>query len=122
MIWFSDLGDTGGDRAFTTNIVTWALHQMGAHDHNCRWSDVLKDDPCSYCRRRCGRRTHATKKHHRYMTVDHIVPKAAGGDPCIHPNGAGACSACNGRKADDSLLSFIAKGGLGRAIKGNRWI
>ncbi len=63
------------------------------------WWEVVKADPCSYCGGAGG-------------TVDHIRPLNRGGKNHAG-NLTGACSDCNGRKANLSLIGFLLGGKKG---------
>jgi len=74
----------------TTNKKRW---QRGGPAMVAWVLQVLGRDPCAYC----GAPS---------RTVDHIVPMVAGGT--ANPdNLTAACQACNGAKADSSLLEFL---------------
>ena len=66
--------------------------------HYEAWLSMVRQDPCSYCPGPGG-------------TVDHIEPRSrpARGIGSVHGwnNTVGACSACNGAKADRDLLWFL---------------
>lgn len=64
------------------------------------WANVLRRDPCAYCGRPFGGRRRAQ------ITVDHITPKAAGGDNSPE-NLTAACKHCNVDKDTTSLLLFL---------------
>ena len=58
------------------------------------WRRVLLQDVCVYC-------------GDRPTTIDHLVPRAAGGVTSVDNIGP-ACRSCNERKADRPLLFFLA--------------
>lgn len=57
------------------------------------WRSILRADLCGFCGGPGG-------------TIDHIVPRAAGGAN-DWTNLSGACQLCNMRKGDMTLLSFL---------------
>lgn len=59
------------------------------------WKQTLYRDPCCYCGGPGG-------------TLDHIVPVARGGTN-LWLNLTSACQACNQKKADQTLLGFLAR-------------
>lgn len=63
--------------------------------YRMEWSDCLRADPCTYCGKDGG-------------TVDHVEPKATGGEVSTITNGVGCCTECNNRKGDIDLLSFLS--------------
>jgi 5-methylcytosine-specific restriction endonuclease McrA len=64
-------------------------------DATIEYLRILRGDICSYCGKPAG-------------TVDHIVPVASGGTN-DWDNLTSACSSCNSRKHDRSLLAFLVK-------------
>lgn len=74
------------------------------------WYQILRDGICPFCggvmtepETSWPKQTDATK--------DHIIPRCAGGETRVE-NVVIVCSACNGRKADMSLLECLVAGGL----------
>ena len=68
---------------------------MPVDDTTTEYLRILRGDICSYCGKPAG-------------TVDHIVPVANGGTN-DWDNLTSACSSCNSRKHDRSLLTFLVK-------------
>ena len=68
---------------------------MPVDDATIEYLRILRGDICSYCGKSAG-------------TVDHIVPVADGGTN-DWDNLTSACSSCNSRKHDRSLLTFLVK-------------
>lgn len=65
-----------------------------------RMKKMLRRDLCSYCG------IHPSETSEGYMTIDHVVPRSAGGENNL-TNMAGACYNCNQRKASKDLLDFM---------------
>ena len=63
------------------------------------WFAALRQDPCPFCPLKPWRTL-------RPGTVDHVQPRALGGSNGVE-NIVGLCEACNGEKADRSLLAFV---------------
>ena len=67
---------------------------------------ILRRDPCAYC----GEYQVYPSKHKKagiiHATLDHIHPKGRGGKNTWE-NYAPACTRCNNRKRDNSLLGFL---------------
>lgn len=78
-------------------MPTGGTFRMDGESHKVAWMTVLRRDPCSFCGREGG-------------TVDHIVPRSAGG-PGLHDwtNFGGACASCNSSKSSVPLLEFLGR-------------
>lgn len=61
---------------------------------------LLRRDLCSYCG------IHPSETPDGRMTIDHVVPRAIGGDNNLS-NMAGSCYSCNQAKASRDLLGFL---------------
>lgn len=77
------------------------IHMRGSGSTNRRRMRFLyPDGRCSYCGERMRRGDD---------TVDHVVPRAAGGAQLGLGNMVPACKRCNNRKGDLSLLEFLLR-------------
>lgn len=65
-----------------------------------RLKKMLRRDLCAYCG------IHPSLADGGQMTIDHVVPRSAGGENNL-TNMAGACYSCNQKKASKDLLSFM---------------
>lgn len=80
--------------------------------NSAKWRRVIRRDPCSYCGRRMVPLNHKidnaalSDRHARRPTLDHIVPRVAGG-PNSWMNLTGACHSCNAAKGSLDLLAFL---------------
>lgn len=61
---------------------------------------LLRQDLCAYCG------IHPSETSEGRMTIDHVVPRAAGGANNL-TNMAGSCYNCNQAKASTDLLGFL---------------
>lgn len=68
--------------------------------------DVLRRDPCTYCGKRYKLPPEHKKAGKLHNTVDHIHPKAHGGNN-TWMNYAAACPRCNTLKGDNSVLGHL---------------
>ena len=59
---------------------------------------------CVYCSKQL-QNTNPRKSD--YMTIDHVIPKSAGGPKNRIDNLVPACNDCNSKKADHCLLEWI---------------
>jgi len=80
------------------------------------YRDWLRDDfdfRCVYClqRERWGKR-------HAVFAIDHIVPRASGGEPYDYGNLAYACASCNSHK-DDSDVPHPEHHSYGKSVEVN---
>lgn len=84
-------------RVFAEFVAVYNLllpaHLEPATEGVSPWREVLYRDPCVYCG---GRAT----------AIDHIVPRARGGEDAVG-NLASACRSCNSQKHATPLLHFL---------------
>lgn len=93
------------------------------HIHPARVASV-KGEPCAYCLsvatppRPGTPHCHSRARAHRLsLTVDHIVPFAAGGRDTWE-NRTAACFACNSAKGTTGALLFMVARGFGSRVTG----
>jgi hypothetical protein len=102
-------------------MPTGRVLRADGQSHRAWWMSVLRADPCSYCSRPAGIRVLEDGRVAAGGTLDHIDPQS--GEPRggigLHDwaNYAGACSACNRKKGDLSLLSFLARRATAHAAR-----
>lgn len=84
-----------------TGMPSGAPLRVDGEGHYGAWLRLLRHDPCAYCGGPSG-------------TVDHVEPKRRPvrglGGAHTWLNVVGACTSCNGRKADKPLLWFLLHG------------
>ena len=79
--------------------------------HREAWASIVRRDPCSYCGGPGGTYDHIEPKSQPARTgarAHECLPALDQGGVHSWVNYAGACTACNGRKAVRGLLHFFA--------------
>jgi len=94
-------------------MPTGRVLRADGQSHRAWWMTVVRGDPCSYCGSPAGTRALDDGRQVPGGTLDHIDPRSGQprGGIGLHDwaNYAGACSSCNRKKGDVSLLSFLAR-------------